>query len=272
MKFSRFTYAVCMVLITWNTASAQPKPEAIDHWKTNNPASKAVVDHSAWDALLQKYIRAADDGLNLFDYGGVTEDDKEALEGYLDMLSDVVVTDLNREEQRAYWVNAYNAITVNLVIDEYPVSSIRKVNSLFGFGPWQDEVFVVEDQDISLDNIEHGILRPLWDDPRTHYSVNCASFGCPNLAKRAWTAENMEEMLDTGARAFINSKRGVQGVDGNGVKVSSIYHWFKVDFGGNDTGVISHLKQYANDDLKQQLEGVTAVSDHDYDWNLNDGK
>ena len=231
-----------------------------------------MIDHGVWDALLQKYIRTTDDGLNLFDYGGVSEDDKEALEEYLDMLSDVVVTDLNREEQRAYWINAYNAITVNLVIDEYPVSSIRKVNSLFGFGPWTDDVFVVEDQDISLDNIEHGILRPLWDDPRTHYSVNCASFGCPNLAKRAWTAENMEEMLDAGARAFINSKRGVQAINGNGVKVSSIYHWFKVDFGASDAGVISHLKQYADDELSEQLDGVTTVSDHDYDWNLNDGK
>ncbi len=272
MKLSRIAYAICMVLITWNTASAQPKPEVIEHWKKNNPASKTVVDHSAWDAILQKYIQTTDDGLNLFDYGGVSEDDKEALEDYLDMLSDIVVTDLNLEEQRAYWINAYNAITVNLVIDEYPVSSIRKVNSFLGFGPWKDEVFVVEDQDISLDNIEHGILRPIWDDPRTHYSVNCASYGCPNLAKRAWTAENMEEMLDAGARAFINSSRGVQGVEDDGVEVSSIYHWFKVDFGGTDAGVISHLSQYANKDLQQQLSKVSKISGHDYDWNLNDSE
>ncbi len=272
MKLSRFAYALFMVLLTWDTASAQSKPEAIEYWTKHNPNSTTVIDHSAWDALLQKYIHTTTKNLNLFDYANVSEDDKEALEDYLDMLSEVQVTNLNLAEQRAYWINAYNAITVNLVVEAYPVSSIRSVNSLFRLGPWSDEVFVVEDQDISLDNIEHGILRPIWNDPRTHYSVNCASFGCPNLAAKAWTASNMEEMLDTGARAFINSDRGILNISKNNIEVSSIYHWFKVDFGGNDNDVIAHLKSYAEAPLKKKLEKVTRIDDHGYDWTLNEVK
>lgn len=273
MKLTHFAYAACMILLTWDVASAQPGPKAIEYWTSHNPKSTEIIDHSPWDRILQKYIQTTDTGLNLFDYGGVSADDKTALEDYLDMLADVKVTTLNRNEQRAYWVNAYNALTVNLVIDEYPVSSIRKINGgLFNRGPWKDDIFTVEGQTISLDTIEHGILRPIWNDPRTHYSVNCASYGCPNLADRAWTAENMEAMLDTGARAFINSDRGIQNISGNRIEVSSIYSWFKVDFGDSDEGVIEHLKKYATGDRKTKLDKVNRISGHDYDWNLNVAK
>ncbi|UTW55909.1 DUF547 domain-containing protein [Kordiimonas sp. SCSIO 12610] len=270
MKLTHFAYAACMILLTWDVASAQSGPKAIEYWTAHNPNSTQIVDHSVWDRILQKYIQTTDAGLNLFDYGGVSAEDKEALENYLDALSDIKVTDLNREEQRAYWINAYNAITVNLVIDEYPVSSIRKINGgLFNLGPWKDDIFVVEDKDITLDNIEHGILRPIWNDPRTHYSVNCASYGCPNLVNRAWTAENMEHLLEESARIFINSDRGIQKISGNRIEVSSIYSWFKDDFGGDDKSVIEHLKKYAEGDKKAKLEKVNRISDHDYDWNLN---
>ena len=270
MKITRLAYAICMVLLTWDTAAAQPKPEVIDYWTKHNPQSTIVVDHRVWDQILQKYIRKTDANLNLFDYAGVSAGNKQALEDYLDTLSGITVTALSRDEQRAFWINAYNAITVKLILDHYPVRSIRNVNGgFFNLGPWGDDVFEVEGQVLSLDDIEHGILRPIWDDPRTHYSVNCASYGCPNLADRAWTAANMEEMLDAGARAFINSDRGIQKIKGKRIEVSSIYHWFKEDFKGTDRGVIEHLRQYAEGDLKVQLKTVTRISGHDYDWALN---
>jgi len=273
MKLSRLVCAAFLVAVTWNTAAAAARPKAIDYWTKNDPESSTVIDHSAWDVLLKKYIRTDAKGLNLFDYGGVSEADASALQDYLDRLSAVKVTSLNLAEQRAYWINAYNAITVNLVIEEFPVTSIKQVlGGLFNTGPWDEDVFPVEGKDISLDTIEHGILRPIWNDPRTHYSVNCASYGCPNLASSAWTAAAMEDMLDAGAVAYINSDRGALKVEGNKVWVSSIYHWFKIDFGDTDKGVIEHMKKYAQGDLKTKLEGVTKIGGHDYSWALNISK
>jgi len=273
MKLSRFTYTICMILLTWQTASAQPGPKAIEYWTQFDAGSNAIVDHSAWDSFLGKYIKSDATGLNLVDYGGVTSADKEALVAYLDLLQATDVTSLNRKEQEAYWINAYNAITVNLIIDKFPVDSIRDVStglgSLFNLGPWDTKIFTVEDQELTLNDIEHGILRPIWKDPRIHYSVNCASYGCPNLMDKAWTSENIEELLDEGARTFVNSDRGIQNISGNRVKVSSIYHWYKEDFGGTDEGVIEHLKIYAAGEKAQLLKSVTRVNDHDYDWKLN---
>jgi len=273
MKLSRFTYTICMILLTWQTASAQPGPKAIEYWTQFDAGSNAIVDHSAWDSFLGKYIKSDATGLNLVDYGGVTSADKEALVAYLDLLQATDVTSLNRKEQEAYWINAYNAITVNLIIDKFPVDSIRDVStglgSLFNLGPWDTKIFTVEDQELTLNDIEHGILRPIWKDPRIHYSVNCASYGCPNLMDKAWTSENLEELLDEGARTFVNSDRGIQNISGNRVKVSSIYHWYKEDFGGTDEGVIEHLKIYAAGEKAQLLKSVTRVNDHDYDWKLN---
>jgi len=273
MKLSRFTYTICMILLTWQTASAQPGPKAIEYWTQFDAGSNAIVDHSAWDSFLGKYIKSDATGLNLVDYGGVTSADKEALVAYLDLLQATNVTSLNRKEQEAYWINAYNAITVNLIIDKFPVDSIRDVStglgSLFNLGPWDTKIFTVEDQELTLNDIEHGILHPIWKDPRIHYSVNCASYGCPNLMDKAWTSENIEELLDEGARTFVNSDRGIQNISGNRVKVSSIYHWYKEDFGGTDEGVIEHLKIYAAGEKAQLLKSVTRVNDHDYDWKLN---
>ena len=273
MKLSRFTYTICMILLTWQTASAQPGPKEIEYWTQFDAGSNAVVDHSAWDNFLGKYIKPDATGLNLVDYGGVTPADKNALVAYLDLLQETNVTGLNRKEQQAYWINAYNAITVNLIIDKFPVDSIRDVStglgSLFNLGPWDTKIFTVEDQELTLNDIEHGILRPIWKDPRIHYSVNCASYGCPNLMDKAWTSENTEELLNEGARTFVNSDRGIQNISGNRVKVSSIYHWYKEDFGGTDKGVIDHLKIYAAGEKAELLKNVTRVNDHDYDWKLN---
>ena len=273
MKLSRLIYAAFIVAVTWNTAAAAAPPKAIDYWTKHDPQSATVIDHTAWDTLLKKYIRSDTKGLNLFDYAGVSEEDAAALQDYLDMLSEIKVTGLNLREQRAYWINAYNAITVSLVIEEFPVTSIKQVlGGLFNTGPWDEDVFEVEGKDISLDNIEHGILRPIWNDPRTHYSVNCASYGCPNLATSAWTVATMEEMLDAGAVAYINSDRGTLKIEGDEVWVSSIFHWFKVDFGDTDKGVIEHLRKYAQGDLKTELENVTEIGGHDYSWALNISK
>ncbi|HCK84123.1 MAG TPA: DUF547 domain-containing protein, partial [Hyphomonadaceae bacterium] len=101
-----------------------------------------------------------------------------------------------------------------------------------------------------------------------HYAVNCASIGCPNLQPRAWSADTLERELDAAARAFVNHPRAAR-VANSSLRVSSIYEWFKVDFGGNDAGVISNLRRFAEPTLRDQLAGVTRIAAHDYDWSLN---
>jgi Protein of unknown function, DUF547 len=122
---------------------------------------------------------------------------------------------------------------------------------------------------LSLDDIEHGILRPIFKDPRVHYAVNCASVGCPNLGTEAFTGAKLNAQLEQAAKDYVNSPRGVRFDNGEPV-VSSIYVWFIDDFGGTDQGVLNHLRKYAAPDLGQRLAGVKALGGDAYDWSLND--
>jgi len=225
--------------------------------------------HAPWDRLLKTYVSAADDGVNRFEYKAVTSDDRAALQAYLKALEATQVSELPRDAQMAFWINLYNALTVEVVLEAYPVGSIREIkNGLFSIGPWGKELVTVEGRELSLNDIEHETLRKQWDDPRIHYAVNCASWSCPNLAARAYTAETLEAMLEEGARDYVNHPRGVW-FDQGRLQVSSIYRWYKEDFGDTDEGVIAHLKIYAAPELKSKLDTVDHIAGTDYDWTLN---
>ncbi|MEM7168772.1 MAG: DUF547 domain-containing protein [Pseudomonadota bacterium] len=248
-----------------------PSSELWDRWEGHDASSTATVDHSAWTAFLGRYIRADGDGLNRIDYEGVSDADLAALDAYINALEATPISSLNRDEQFAYWVNLYNALTVKVIVDHLPVESILDVDispGLFANGPWDKKLVEIEGEDVSLNDIEHRILRPIWKDARVHYAVNCASIGCPNLQPMAFTAQSNEALLDAGARAYVNSPRGVQVTD-NKLNTSSIYVWFKEDFGGNDAGVLQHLKAYAQPALAAQLADIKAIASHSYDWGLN---
>ena len=184
------------------------------------------------------------------------------LENYITELGAIGVSGLSRVEQFAYWVNLYNAATVKVVVDRYPVANILDISTspgLFSRGPWGKKFINVEDESLSLDDIEHRILGPIWRDPRIHYAVNCASVGCPNLQKTAFAPKNSERLPILGAKEYVNSKRGLQvGRDGR-LNVSSMYHWYKADFGDSDEGVVEHMKQYAQPQL---LAARMGRSDH----------
>jgi len=252
---------------------AAPKSRLLDeHWLRHDPASNVIVDHSVWDTFLKIYISASPEGINLISYSRIKGEDKDALNAYINRLSGSKVTELNRSEQKAFWVNLYNALTVKVILDHYPLKSIRDIDISPGFfssGPWGAKLLTVEGRKISLNDIEHGILRPIWKDPRVHYAVNCASIGCPNLRARAYTAGNMEEMLEAGAGEYINHPRGATVKDGRLI-VSSIYTWFQEDFDGSDEGVLRHLRAYSGKALSEGLRGINRISDNDYDWSIND--
>jgi hypothetical protein len=248
-----------------------PSSELWPRWQAHDPAGTAEIDHSAWDRLLERYLTVVPAGVNAFAYHKVSREDRAALDAYVAGLADFAVSSANKARQRAYWINLYNALTVQLVLSRYPVDSIRDIDispGLFGFGPWDKKLIQVEGEALSLNDIEHRILRPIWRDPRVHYAVNCASIGCPNLQPVAFTAANSEALLEAAAKAYVNHSRGAQILDGELV-VSSIYVWFAEDFGTSDAKVISHLARYAEPDLAAALGRISEIEDHRYDWTLN---
>ncbi len=252
-------------------ASAAPASDLWPRWTAHDPASVRTVDHAAWSGFLSRHLVAGGDGVNRLRYSAAAGD-RATLDGYLAMLQAVPVGGLARPEQFAYWTNLYNALTVAVVLDHYPVASIRDIDispGLFANGPWGAEMATVDGTALTLDDIEHRILRPIWGDARVHYAVNCAAIGCPNLQRTAFTAAALERMLEAGARAYVNDPRGARVEDGR-LTASSIYDWFQEDFGGTETGVIGHLRRYADAGLESDLAGIVDIDDFAYDWSLND--
>jgi hypothetical protein len=235
--------------------------------------SAMTVDHSLWAGILSAYVKPSPDGINRFAYAKVTKAARKDLKAYLAALSKTAVSKLNEKEQRAFWANLYNALTIEVILDHYPVKSIRDISispGLFAIGPWGKKLIEVEGRSLSLDDIEHRILRKVWKDPRVHYSVNCASIGCPNLPAEPFTGAKLEKLLDDGARAYVNHPRGVSVAANGRVTASSIYDWFSEDFGSSDANVLAHLRKYADKSLLEKLNAARSISSYAYDWSLND--
>ena len=233
----------------------------------------------ALDTLLGRYVTQSADGIARVDYARwkATAADTTALEAWITAASARTPSTMPRAAAYAFWANLYNALTLKVVLDRYPVASIKDIRSTgVGldprqfFGPWRTRLVTIEGQRMSLDDIEHGTMRPTFRDPRVHYAVNCASIGCPNILPRAWRAETLEAELDDAARAFVNHPRAATVLPDGRLRVSSIYKWFREDFGGDDAGVIAHLWRFAAPPLHAALANITRVADDAYDWALND--
>jgi hypothetical protein len=267
----RTMIAVLALVWSWPSAAAPPA-ELWAKWQSHDDASASSIDHGPWNRFLQGYARIGSDGIARIPYGRVRASERSALGVDLARLAALPISGYSRREQFAFWVNLYNALTVKLVLDHYPISSIRDIGispGLFSTGPWGKKLITVEGEALSLDDIEHRILRPIWRDPRVHYAVNCAAIGCPNLQPLAFTAANTEALLDKAAREYVNHPRGAVLAEGK-LTVSSIYVWYAADFGGTERGVIEHLKHYARPELAAALAGVERISGDRYDWALND--
>jgi hypothetical protein len=265
----RFILVSLLLFSLGSPLQAAPAAELWPRWQAQDASNDARIDHRGWGEILRGYLFVDKDAIHRFDYAGVSAADRDALDRYLEQMSQVIISNYKRDVQRAYWINLYNALTVREVLRFYPVSSIRDISSgFFSFGPWDKELIEIEGEALTLNDIEHRILRPIWRDARVHYALNCASIGCPNLQLRAFSADNTDAMLDQSAREFINHPRAARVVSGK-LRVSSIYIWFIDDFGGDDAGVIRHLRQYANGPLAAALKDIQRIDNDDYDWNLN---
>jgi hypothetical protein len=270
---------VLVVLLTVSTARGgvleklfAPNAKLWERWTPHDQSDNTSIDHDSWGYFLKTYVSEHEDGINRIAYASVKKKDAKALSAYIAKLENTPVSRYNRDEQLAYWVNLYNALTVNVILDHYPVDSIRDIKispGTFVIGPWSKKLISVEGEVLSLNDIEHRILRPIWRDPRIHYAVNCAAIGCPNLQREVFTAETADALLDTAARAYVNHQRGVRFENGRLI-VSSIYSWFEEDFVDTDGSVARHLSRYADPDLAARLTDTIKVNGDEYDWTLND--
>ena len=255
------------------TVSAAPKMDLDPFWDSSVESNQSQFDHSNWQHFLTTYVQNdPSSSVNLVAYSLVTDEDFRALGQYIAALKSIDPRQYNRLEQKAYWVNLYNALTVNLILENYPVSSITKIHQgFFSFGPWDDELISIVGRSLSLNDIEHRILRPIYRDPKIHYAVNCGSISCPNLALHAYTASNIEALLLNGEAEYINHARGVT-FDGEQLLVSSIYKWYQEDFGVNEREVIEYFSRHAAAKLKTKLTAYRNNLEYRYDWSLNEKK
>ena len=249
---------------------AAPAKSLWPRWQAYQANSTKVINHQRFQDFLNRYVVTSSAGVNLVSYAKVTPGDKAQLKAYLQQLAQIPIKQYNRNEQLAYWINLYNALTLQTVLQHYPVKSIRdiKLGGWFSTGPWDAKLIKVDNVPLSLNDIEHRIIRPIWNDPRTHYALNCASYSCPNLQKQVYTGKMLKHMLTQAAKEYVNNPRGVL-IKNKQLIVSSIYNWYQSDFGSNEQDVINHLKYYAKPALRQQLSQFHSISSYEYNWQLN---
>lgn len=231
-----------------------------------------TVDHRPFAALLEQFVRPAPGGVNRVDYRTwrASADKVTALHAYISSLQSMAPEQLTRDEQFAYWANLYNAETLRIVLAAYPVKSILSIRpTLISIGPWKKPTLTVDGKSLSLDDVENGILRPLFRDPRVHYALNCASASCPNLNVSPWRGATLDRDLDAAARAYVNHPRGVR-ADGETLTLSTIYKWYRADFGDSDEAVLRHLSRFAAPPLQRRLSEHPKIGGYSYDWSLND--
>ncbi|MCC9625446.1 DUF547 domain-containing protein [Thalassospira sp. MA62] len=262
-------------VITSSVATAAPKADLWDVWLSHDPSNTRKIDHAAWQDILDRFVIERGAGVTVFNYDAAKGTGRLDIANYVDAMQNVAISTFDRDQQFAFWVNLYNALTIAVVLDHYPVDSIRDIDispGWFSSGPWGSELIAVEGRALGLDDIEHRILRPIWRDARIHYAVNCASIGCPALAPVAFDADKLDAQLDQAAKNFINHPRAVRTTQQGGFVLSRLYDWYRSDFGQSDLELVAHLATYADDDLKKALpengQGFNKVI-YEYDWSLN---
>jgi len=220
------------------------------------------VDHSLYAALLEKYVKRG-----AVDYQGF-KNEEARLDQYLRVLENTDTKELSRNEQFAFYVNADNAWTIKLIVSGYPgVKSIKDLGTLFK-SPWKKKICRIDGGIITLDDIEHNILRPRFKDPRVHFAINCAAKSCPPLISEPYEGSKLDEQLDASARAFLNNPDRNR-LEGNTLYVSKIFKWFSDDF-NND--VVGFFLKYAVGKFKETLmenRDKIKVKYLHYDWSLN---
>ena len=221
------------------------------------------VQHGEWDVLVKKHVSKN----GMVDYQGFLKDKKQ-LQVYLDKLSaNKPTSKWSKNEKMAFWINAYNAFTVKLILDHYPIKSIKDIKKGIPFvnSVWDITFIPMGKEKIDLNYIEHTILRKEFKDPRIHAAINCASFSCPLLRNEAYYASRLDEQLNDAMRRFVNDPQRNQ-LDKSNIKISKIFSWFAGDFKLNGSSVVDYLNKYA----KKRVQPNAKIDFLEYQWELND--
>ena len=227
-----------------------------------NTAHATPPNHDLWDVLLKEYVK---DGRVNYQF---LYKNKEQLNSYLDLLqSHAPSSDWSREERLAYWINAYNAYTLKIILDHYPVKSIKEIGGKVQIplvsSTWDIKFVEIDGKELSLNDIEHRILRKEFNEPTIHFAIVCASRSCPSLRSEAYSAINIDEQLNEQALAFINDMSKNQ-IAAEHIEISKIFSWFEGDFTKNGS-LINFLNEYSS----IKIDDSAKISYLDYDWTLN---
>lgn len=263
-------FAAAILLATVFSAAVSADEYAGKKWPTSQQVSIDQVDHESYNALLQKYV----DANGLVDYKAwqKNQSDRKALKSYLESLSRANPNlKADKKAKLAYWINAYNALTIEGILRVYPTTSIRNHTAkLFGYNIWKNLHLYSGDSKITLDSIEHKVLRKM-NEPRIHFAIVCASIGCPRLLNEAYASEKLEDQLVTNSTDFFSRSQNLQIDKKNAtLKLSSIMSWFGSDFGSSSSAQIKKVAKYFPENAKTMvLKGGYRVTYLEYDWDLN---
>ena len=250
--------------------SNQNTSELDQRFATHSSDSELEIDHSEWQVILDDYLVSdTESGVNLFDYEGLLDDGREPLDDYIEALEDTDPLTLNEQEQKAYWINLYNSLTAQLILDNYPLASITNLGSNpLEFGPWNEVSTEINGFELSLNDIEHRIIRPKFNDYRIHFAVNCASIGCPNLATEVFVADSLDEQLDQAATEYLLHPRGISFEDDQ-LHLSTLFEWYADDFGDSQSSILSTLGKHTSPETLSALTNYSGKPVYNYDWGLN---
>ncbi len=226
--------------------------------------AQKAPSHQQWDKLLKKHVNTS----GMVSYKGFQKDQAE-LNAYLKTLSDNAPQNTwNENDQKAYWINAYNAFTVALILKHYPVKSIKDIaGNIYKINtPWDIKFITIGGKKYDLNNIEHGILRKKFDDPRIHFALVCASVSCPKLRSEAYTGAQVNTQLDAAGKDFLND-RSKNRIGADKAELSKYFSWYKGDFTKNGS-----LADFINKYSKSKMNGSTKINSIDYNWSLNEQK
>ena len=263
--------ASALTLLTLLSATVTADEHAGKAWPDSQQVSMDQVDHAPFDQLLQKYVN--DNGMVAYKTWHANASDRKQLQDYLASLGRGSLTKpASADAQLAFWINAYNATTIEGIMRVYPTSSIRKHTAkLVGYNIWKNLLLHVGDRQISLEDIENKVLRKMGD-PRIHFAIVCASIGCPRLLNHAYTADSVKQQLATNSQDFFSRSQNLQ-VSGNTLAVSKIMEWYGTDFAPTPQAQMKKLETYLPDAAKQVVnQGNFRVAYQEYNWDLNEQK
>ncbi len=230
-------------------------------WNSSNESNPASIDHSTFDRFLNTYVVTNHpSGINRFRYGDVSSSDSDILDAYIVKLSSTDPRGYRKREQKAYWLNLYNALIIQSLLERYPRKSLdtRKLNPRIR----------VAGVKLRSEDIRDRILRPIWHDYKVIFGLSCASVGCPAIQSSAFTAANINKLLKQSAREFINHPRGLM-VSRNQMRLSKIFDWYQEDFGADNKRLMKLFAFYADDDKALYILGFRGDIEFDYDPRLN---